>query len=97
MWSKLLHTWGDTLSPQQIYEKVKWFFRCYSINRHKMTTLTPSYYAETYSPDDKFDLRPFLYPGFEHAYKKIEKQIATIGVMGTKVPEGVGAEGEKAV
>ena len=28
-----------------------------------MTTLTPSYHAECYSPDDnRFDHRPFLYP-----------------------------------
>jgi hypothetical protein len=34
----------------------------YAINRHKMTTLTPSYHAEVYSPDDnRFDHRPFLY------------------------------------
>jgi NAD+ synthase (glutamine-hydrolysing) len=27
-----------------------------------MTTITPSYHAESYSPDDnRFDLRPFLY------------------------------------
>jgi len=27
-----------------------------------MTTLTPAYHAESYSPDDnRFDLRPFLY------------------------------------
>lgn len=27
-----------------------------------MTTLTPAYHAENYSPDDnRFDLRPFLY------------------------------------
>jgi NAD+ synthase (glutamine-hydrolysing) len=27
-----------------------------------MTTLTPSYHAENYSPEDnRFDLRPFLY------------------------------------
>jgi NAD+ synthase (glutamine-hydrolysing) len=52
MWSKLLHTWGDRLSPQQIYEKVRFFFWCYGINRHKMTTLTPSYHAEQYGPDD---------------------------------------------
>jgi NAD+ synthase (glutamine-hydrolysing) len=51
MWSKLLHTWGDKLSPQQIYEKVRFFFWCYGINRHKMTTLTPSYHAEQYGPD----------------------------------------------
>ena len=40
------------MSPRQIYEKVKWFTWCYQINRHKMTTLTASYYAEQYSPDD---------------------------------------------
>lgn len=46
----------------QVAAKVKHFFRMYSINRHKMTTVTPSYHAENYSPDDnRFDLRPFLY------------------------------------
>lgn len=42
---------------------MKRFFFYYGINRHKATTLTPSYHAESYSPDDnRFDLRPFLYP-----------------------------------
>lgn len=42
--------------------QVKRFFYFYSINRHKLTTLTPAYHAEGYSPDDnRFDLRPFLY------------------------------------
>lgn len=36
----------------QIAEKVKLFFFEYARNRHKMTTLTPSYHAEAYSPDD---------------------------------------------
>lgn len=46
----------------QVAEKVKLFFRCYSVNRHKMTVLTPAYHAETYSPDDhRFDHRQFLY------------------------------------
>jgi NAD+ synthase (glutamine-hydrolysing) len=45
-----------------ILDQVKKFFYYYSINRHKMTTLTPSYHAENYSPDDnRFDLRQFLY------------------------------------
>jgi NAD+ synthase (glutamine-hydrolysing) len=61
MWSKLLHQWGDRLSPQEIYTKVRWFFWCYSVNRHKMTTLTPSYHAEQYGTDDnRYDLRQFL-------------------------------------
>lgn len=46
----------------QVAEKVKLFFRFYSVNRHKMTILTPAYHAETYSPDDhRFDHRQFLY------------------------------------
>lgn len=48
--------------PVQVAQKVKHFFWMYSVNRHKMTTLTPAYHAESYSPDDnRFDLRPFLY------------------------------------
>lgn len=40
---------------------MKDFYFFHAINRHKMTTLTPSYHAENYSPDDnRFDLRPFL-------------------------------------
>ncbi|XP_070564426.1 glutamine-dependent NAD(+) synthetase-like [Ptychodera flava] len=62
MFCKLIHLWKDTCTPKQVASKVKHFFRSYSINRHKMTTLTPSYHAESYSPDDnRFDLRQFLY------------------------------------
>merc|ERR1712194_347784 len=47
----------------QVAQKVKDFYFFNAINRHKMTTLTPSYHAENYSPEDnRFDLRPFLYP-----------------------------------
>ena len=61
MFEKLRQEW-DHLPPREVAEKVKRFFRYYSINRHKMTTLTPSYHAESYSPDDnRFDLRQFLY------------------------------------
>ncbi|KAI3376793.1 hypothetical protein L3Q82_000384 [Scortum barcoo] len=46
----------------KVAQKVKHLFSMYSMNRHKMTTVTPSYHAESYSPDDnRFDLRPFLY------------------------------------
>ncbi|KAF7856329.1 hypothetical protein EAF04_009857 [Stromatinia cepivora] len=93
MWTKLLHEWGHVLSPREIYEKTRWFFWCYSINRHKMTTLTPSYHAEQYSPDDnRYDLRPFLYPSFSFAYRKIEKALNAMGVAAEKKPE---VEGEK--
>ncbi|KAJ1964871.1 glutamine-dependent NAD(+) synthetase [Dispira parvispora] len=62
MFNKLLYEWTPRLSPSEVARKVKSFFFYYSINRHKMTTLTPAYHAESYSPDDnRFDLRPFLY------------------------------------
>jgi NAD+ synthase (glutamine-hydrolysing) len=61
MFRKLARVWTD-LAPEKLAEKVKFFFRMYAINRHKMTTLTPSYHAENYSPEDnRFDLRQFLY------------------------------------
>ena len=84
MFEKLVREW-DHLPPREVAEKVKHFFRCYAMNRHKMTTLTPSYHAESYSPDDnRFDLRQFLYNTrwtwqFRHidaCVKKLEAQEA---------------------
>lgn len=61
MFRKLLVTWSH-LAPSEVAAKVKRFFYYYSLNRHKMTTITPAYHAEAYSPDDnRFDLRQFLY------------------------------------
>lgn len=61
MLRKLLIMWNH-LSPNEVAAKVKRFFYFYSVNRHKMTTITPAYHAEAYSPDDnRFDLRQFLY------------------------------------
>ncbi|MCJ1447106.1 MAG: glutamine-dependent NAD(+) synthetase [Stictis urceolatum] len=77
MYLKLLNKWGDRLSPREIYEKTRRFFYYYSINRHKMTVLTPSYHAESYSPEDnRFDMRPFLYPSFTWPYQKMEQDVA---------------------
>lgn len=62
MYERLRCAWRERLSAGEVAEKVKFFFRMYSINRHKLTVLTPSYHAEDYSPDDnRFDLRQFLY------------------------------------
>ncbi|KAH7388544.1 hypothetical protein KP509_16G081100 [Ceratopteris richardii] len=62
MFQNLCHHWRGKLTPAEVANKVKHFFKYYSINRHKMTTLTPSYHAENYSPEDnRFDLRQFLY------------------------------------
>uniref|UniRef100_A0A671VIH0 Glutamine-dependent NAD(+) synthetase n=1 Tax=Sparus aurata TaxID=8175 RepID=A0A671VIH0_SPAAU len=78
MFCKLIHTWKDVLSPMEVAEKVKHFFRMYSVNRHKMTTVTPSYHAESYSPDDnRFDLRPFLYnTGWVWQFRCINNQVS---------------------
>jgi len=58
--------------------QVKKFFFYYGINRHKATTLTPSYHAEGYSPDDnRFDLRPFLYPSqWKRQFAKVDEMAA---------------------
>ncbi|KAK2708967.1 hypothetical protein QYM36_014557 [Artemia franciscana] len=62
MFVRLLRTWGSTETASEMVRKVKQFFRYYAINRHKMTVLTPSFHAETCSPDDnRFDHPPFLY------------------------------------
>ncbi|XP_067120928.1 glutamine-dependent NAD(+) synthetase [Centruroides vittatus] len=62
MFCKLIHKWEHKYTPAEVAEKVKYFFRHYAINRHKMVVLTPSYHAESYSPDDnRFDHRQFLY------------------------------------
>jgi len=79
MFQKLSSLWTH-LSPSAIAEKVKLFFFYYSINRHKMTTLTPSYHAEQYSPDDnRFDLRPFLYPTrWSRQFKAIDMSVTQL-------------------
>ena len=61
----------------QIAEKVKFFFRCYAVNRHKMTVITPAYHTETYSPDDnRFDHRQFLYnPKWPWQFRFIDTQV----------------------
>lgn len=75
LYRKLLYEWQGVMTPREIYEKVKTFFHFYGINRHKsmcksswfelgtnpllVTTVTPAYHAEQYSPDDnRFDQRP---------------------------------------
>ncbi|KAL7414937.1 hypothetical protein BDY24DRAFT_385103 [Mrakia frigida] len=80
MFVKLVQEWGGLLSPAEIAEKVKLFFFEHARNRHKMTTLTPSYHAESYSPDDnRFDLRPFLYPSrFPFQFRKIDQLAARL-------------------
>jgi len=84
MFCKLLHQWSNrqNMTPEEVANKVKLFFRFYSINRHKMTVLTPSYHAETYSPDDnRFDHRPFLYnASWSWQFRAIDDEVENINM-----------------
>ena len=42
-----------------------------------MTTITPSYHAENYAPDDnRYDLRQFLYPiKFHHQFTVVDEYV----------------------
>ena len=75
-------SYSSTVTLFQVAEKVKHFFRCYSMNRHKLTVLTPSYHAESYSPDDnRFDLRPFLYQtSWEWQFREIDKEVGEVTI-----------------
>lgn len=66
------------LSPTAVAAKVKHFWVSHAANRHKATTLTPSYHAEAYSPDDnRFDHRPFLYRvGWNAQFREIDARVA---------------------
>lgn len=77
MFQNLCHKWCGRLTPSEVADKVKHFFKYYSINRHKMTVLTPSYHAESYSPEDnRFDLRQFLYNSrWPYQFRKIDKLV----------------------
>ena len=79
MFEKLVYEWGH-LSPTIVAEKVKRFFFYYSVNRHKMTTMTPSYHAELYSPEDnRFDLRQFLYNvRWSWQFRKIDQLVKNL-------------------
>ena len=76
MFKKLAEEWKH-LDINEISEKVKRFFKFYSINRHKMTVLTPAIHAETYSADDnRYDLRQFLYnTKWPYQFKKIDELV----------------------
>lgn len=76
MFRALKVEWRDKGYPLHlIAEKVKHFFKYYAMNRHKSTTLTPSYHAEAYSPEDnRHDLRQFLYnAAWPWQFKRIDE------------------------
>lgn len=79
MFERLVVDWSDRMKPRDVYKKVRDFMYYYAINRHKMTTMTPGLYLESYTPDDnRFDLRPFLYPRFTFEHRKIENMLKKV-------------------
>jgi len=78
MFSRLTTIWYDK-SKQEIYEKIKIFYKRYAINRHKMTTITPALHCQSYSLDDnRYDLRQFLYnTGWTFQFNKIDNILST--------------------
>jgi NAD+ synthase (glutamine-hydrolysing) len=85
MFMKLCAKW-PALSAKEVATKVKRFFFYYSVNRHKMCIITPSYHAEAYSPDDnRFDLRQFLYnTKWTRQFNKIDEIAENMDKMQTK-------------
>lgn len=61
MLRSLINIWKEK-TRIEIMEKVKLFFKKYSANRHKVTTMTPGLHCENCSVDDnRYDQRQFLY------------------------------------
>ena len=85
MFMKLCAKW-PYLSAKEVATKVKRFFYYYSVNRHKMCIITPSYHAEAYSPDDnRFDLRQFLYnTKWTRQFNKIDEIAQNMDTMKAK-------------
>ncbi|GAB2216191.1 hypothetical protein Droror1_Dr00023961 [Drosera rotundifolia] len=86
MFQNLCLRWGSKLTPAEIADKMKHFFKYYSINQPKMTVLTPSYHAESYSPEDnRFDLRQFLYNSrWPFQFRRIDELVSEAN--GDKLP-----------
>jgi len=74
MFKKLVQVWNH-VTVDEIATKVKRFFRFYSINRHKMTVMTPAIHGERYGcEDNRFDLRPFLYnSNWNYQFERIDE------------------------
>ncbi|KAH7061757.1 NAD+ synthetase [Paraphoma chrysanthemicola] len=76
MFQQLLSSWRGDKTPHDIAHVVKKFHCFYGINRHKMSTMTPTYHAGDSNPDNRCDPRPMLYPAFDGSWscKRIEER-----------------------
>jgi NAD+ synthetase len=76
---KLNNNSGNKINTiKYIAQKVKTFFSKYAINRHKTVILTPSVHLLPSPDDNRFDLRPFLYPAFVEQSKYIDGIISKL-------------------
>lgn len=90
MFERLAVDWSDRMKPADVYKKVRDFMYYYAINRHKMTTMTPALYLESYTPDDnRYDLRPFLYPRFTFEHRKVENMLKKMEDGAAGVANGI--------
>mmetsp|Transcript_1921 Transcript_1921/g.6869 ORF Transcript_1921/g.6869 Transcript_1921/m.6869 type:complete len:599 (-) Transcript_1921:2147-3943(-) len=73
MFKRLAYMFPDK-PIEALAEKVKFFHTKYAINRHKMTTLTPTYHMSNENPEDsRYDLRPFLMnASWDFQFKQID-------------------------
>lgn len=92
MFINLVSIWRH-LEPAVISEKVKTFFKLYTSNRHKMTTLTPSIsVGNNTAEDNRFDLRPFIYrSSWEHQFRCIDLKVQELGMGSRKNSEQNGS------
>lgn len=76
MFKRLRKVWTN-LEDEKIRDKVKRYFYKYSVNRHKVTTLTPSIFMDSACSDDnRFDQRQFLYnPNWDYQMVNINNNI----------------------
>lgn len=67
-------------SADDLASCIKRFFTLHAKNRHKMTVVTPSLHAETYSPDDnRYDHRQFLFEcSWKLQFRKIDEEVEKI-------------------
>lgn len=68
------------IEPKSIADKIKKFFVLYGKNRHKMSTLTPSfhYYPEG-CEDNRLDLRPMFYEtNWDYQFDLIDRKVREI-------------------
>ena len=62
---------------QDLADKIKHFYRTYSMNRHKMSSITPGFHYEPAGCDDnRLDMRPIIYEtNWEYQFEILDKEV----------------------